>query len=117
MNYDTLVNWAFEPIYQHCDVDGVILYALAVGAATDPTNEQELRFVYERDLVPLPSYSTLLGYPGLYLSDPRIGVDVSRLLNGEHRLRLHRPLPDPPFSVVSRNYVDSVVDKGAGKGA
>jgi acyl dehydratase len=57
-----------------------------------------------------------LGYPGLYLSDPRAGVDWKRMLHGEQGLVVHRPLA-PSGRIVSTNRVEAIVDKGEGKGA
>ncbi len=58
INYDKLMAWPFEDVRHHYTQRDTMLYALGVGLGTDPTNETELRFVYEKDLLALP---TLLG--------------------------------------------------------
>jgi len=65
----------------------VILYALGVGATTDP-----LFFVYERGLRVVPSFATLaVGISKTWLE--RWGFDLTRVFHGEHVLILHRPIP------------------------
>ena len=39
-----------------------MLYALGVGLGQDPMNEDELAFVYEKNLKVLPTMATVLGY-------------------------------------------------------
>ena len=73
------------------DVDAM-LYALAVGMGQDPRLLGELPYCYEgQGLKVLPSFaSTLAATP---LLDGQ-GLDQSRVLHVEERLRLHRPLMD-----------------------
>src|SRR5690606_39064029 len=68
-----------------------IFYALAVGMARDPLNERELRYAYERDLLVLPSFATVIA--------PRAGatllagLDYPRCVDAERRIELKRPIP------------------------
>jgi acyl dehydratase len=114
--YDTLRNWPFEDAEQSYTERDTILYALGLGIGAAPTDPDQLRFVYENGLVALPTMAVTLGYPGLYLSDPRTGVDWKRVLHGEQGLVVHRPLA-PSGRIVSTNRVEAIVDKGVGKGA
>jgi acyl dehydratase len=93
-----------------------MLYALGVGLGADPTDETELRFVYEKNLLALPTLPVVLGYPGMWLKDPATGIDWVRLVHGEQGLRLHRPVP-PEGEVIGRTRVSQIIDKGPGKGA
>jgi acyl dehydratase len=94
----------------------VILYALAIGLGQDPVDRRQLRFVYEQDLMALPSMAVTLGYPGFWLRDPDTGVDWRRVLHTGQWLTLHAPVP-VSASVTGTTQVLEVVDKGADKGA
>ena len=109
-------NWPFAPIAQTYTERDTMLYALALGLGADPLDETRLRFVYEKNLLALPTMAGVLCYPGLWLADPRLGVDFARLVHGEQAMVFHRPLP-PRGAVVGVNRVEAVVDKGAGRGA
>ena len=50
-------------------------------AAVDPTDEAQLRFVYEKNLVALATLPVVLGYPGMWIRDPATGVDAVRLVH------------------------------------
>ena len=64
IDYDKLLNWRFDPIEKSYDDKDAILYALGVGLGSEVTDESQLRYVYEDNLVALPSMATVLGYPG-----------------------------------------------------
>ncbi|MFM9924570.1 MaoC/PaaZ C-terminal domain-containing protein [Variovorax sp. H27-G14] len=94
-----------------------MLYALGLGLGTDPLDEKQLRFVYEKELVALPTMAAVLASPGFWMRDRKeIGIDFMKLVHGEQAVRLHAPLP-PSGTVVGRTRVTRVVDKGEGKGA
>jgi hypothetical protein len=93
IHYEQLMAWPFEDVRHRYTQRDTMLYALGVGLGTDPTNETELRFVYEKNLLALPTLPVVLGYPGMWLKDPATGVDWVRLVHGEQGLRLHRPVP------------------------
>ncbi len=116
INYDKLMAWPFEDVRHRYTQRDTMLYALGIGLGADPTNEAELRFVYEKNLVALPTLPVVLGYPGMWLKEPGTGVDWVRLVHGEQGLRLHRPVP-PEGEVIGRTRVTGIVDKGPGKGA
>ena len=50
IDYDKLMNWPFEETRQTISPKDVMLYALGVGIGADPVDENQLRFVYEKDL-------------------------------------------------------------------
>jgi acyl dehydratase len=93
-----------------------ILYALGVGLGQDPMDEDQLAFVYEKNLKVLPTMGAVLGHPGFWMRDLDTGIDWVRIVNGEQGVRLHRPLK-PQDTVIGRQRILEVVDKGAGKGA
>ena len=116
LRYEDLKSWVFPSIEQRYTDRDTMLYALAIGLGADPVDRARLRFVYEKDLLALPTMAGLLGYPGFWLADPSLGLDWLRVVHGEQAMTFHRPLP-PAASVVAVNRVAAVIDKGAGRGA
>ncbi|RYF41156.1 MAG: 3-alpha,7-alpha,12-alpha-trihydroxy-5-beta-cholest-24-enoyl-CoA hydratase [Comamonadaceae bacterium] len=116
IDYHRLKNWAFPGVRQRYTEKDSMLYALGLGFGMNPTDEAELRFVYEKNLLAMPTMAVVLGYPGFWMQDPAAGIDWTRLLHGEQRLRMHAPLP-ATGEIIGRTRVRSVTDKGAGKGA
>lgn len=111
-----LKSWPFQPVEQRYGARDTILYALGLGLGQDPTDPQQLRFVYEPQLQALPMMAGVLGYPGFWAKDPASGIDWVRLLHGEQSIELHAPLP-AEGAVRGLTRVTTLVDKGAGKGA
>lgn len=93
-----------------------MLYALGVGLGQDPSDPQQLRFVYEGALQALPTQAVVLAYPGFWARELDTGIDWKRLVHGEQGIVLHQPI-QPSGTVVGRMRVVEVIDKGAGKGA
>jgi len=116
LDYQAVKNWDFGEIVHSYTTRDTMLYALGIGIGTDPLHAGELRFVYEKDLQTVPSMASVLGTPGFWWRDPRTGADWVKLVHGEQHLRLLKPLPTAA-TVVARNRVLSITDKGAGKGA
>jgi acyl dehydratase len=93
-----------------------MLYALGIGMGADPLDRGQLRYVYEKDLVAMPSMAAVLCSPGSWARDPRSGVDYVKIVHGEQDVTLHKPLPvQGELRATSR--ITCVVDKGPGKGA
>ena len=116
LDYDAVKNWNFEPVVQTYNERDSMLYALGLGIGADPTDRGQLRFVYEKDLQTIPTMATVLGSPGFWWRDPRTGADWVKLVHGEQTIRVFKPLP-VAATVVAKNRVISITDKGAGKGA
>ena len=58
-----------------------IIYAVGVGAGLDdPTDPQELLFVYEERVRAIPTMAVALAYPGFWLKEPERGLAWKRLL-------------------------------------
>ncbi|MGE3392582.1 MAG: MaoC/PaaZ C-terminal domain-containing protein [Gammaproteobacteria bacterium] len=94
----------------------VILHALTLGFGTDPLDARQLRFVTEDHLAALPTLPLVLGYPGVFMREPSLGLAWAQMLHAEEHLELHRTLP-PAGIVRDRTWVDAVVDRGTAKGA
>src|SRR5215211_6893372 len=116
INYEKLLALKIREVMQTYTEKDAILYALAVGHGHDPTNTDELPFVYEKNLKVLPSFGAVLGWPGFWARDLDTGIDWVNLVAGEQGVVLHRPLA-PRGTVVGRTRVTEIIDKGPGKGA
>ena len=93
-----------------------ILYALGLGLGQDPTDEQQLAFVYEKHLKVLPTFPVVQGYSAYTFRRPELGITWTHVVHGEHAVRLHAPIA-PEGTVIGRSRILDVIDKGAGKGA
>lgn len=116
LDYQAVMNWSFDDVRQDYSARDTILYALGLGYGYDPMNADALRFLLEDRLLAVPTFSVVLGGPGPWMSDPRTGIDWIRSLHGEQGLRIYKPLP-AAGTVIGRNRVTNVIDKGPGKGA
>lgn len=116
IDYDKLMAWPFEDVRHRYTQRDTMLYALGIGLGADPVDETELRFVYEKSLLALPTLPVVLGGPGMWIRDPATGVDAVRLVHGEQSVVLHA-VPAPEGEVIGRTRITGIVDKGADKGA
>lgn len=91
----------------------VMLYALGIGYGDDPMNRDELPFVFEGALKVMPTLATVVAWDDDWAA--RSGLNLFKVVHGEQRIRLHRPLP-PAATIVSRVRITDVFDKGADKG-
>jgi acyl dehydratase len=114
LDLEKLRAYRIPPTQEVCDVRDTILYALAVGAGLGAIDEQHL--VFERDLALLPTMALVLGTPGFWPMDPRLGFDWPTILHGEQSLTLHRLL-EPGQHLTGRIEILDVADKGPGKPA
>ena len=90
-----------------------MLYALGVGMGADPMNEDELHFVYERDLKSVPTLASVVAWgagPG------RMDINHVMVVDGERDITFHRPVPTSA-SITASSRVLGVYDKGKEKGA
>jgi acyl dehydratase len=104
-----------EPVHLYTEKDAM-LYALGIGLGSDPLDEGQLRFVYEKNLVAFPTLAVVLALPGPIFAAPQFGVTMPMVVHGETALTLHKPLM-PKGKVRSRSKVNEVIDKGEGRGA
>ncbi len=116
LNYQVCKSWKFDDIVVTYTQRDSMLYALGLGYGSDPMNRGELGFVFEKDLRTVPTMATAMGTPGIWWKDPRTGADPVKLVHGEQDLQMFKPLP-AAATIIARNKVHSLTDKGAGKGA
>ena len=114
--YDKLMALDIAPAEQIYDAKDCMLYALGVGFGHDPMNEDELAFVYEKNLKVLPTMATVLAHSGSLARNPDSGINWVMVVNGEQGFTLERPLVGEG-TLIGRTRIVEVIDKGAGKGA
>jgi len=116
LDHDKLRSLDIPPVEQTYGPKDCILYALGLGLGQDPVDEDELAFVYEKNLKVLPTYALVQGYEPYWLRRPDLGITWTHTLHGEQGLRLHRPVA-PQGTVVGQTRIVDVIDKGAQRGA
>lgn len=116
INYDQLMARTFPELVRSYTWKDSALYALGLGIGSNPLAEEELRFVYEEDMRAVPTMAVVLGHPGFWVSEPGSGIDYTKVVHGEQSLTIHRPLP-AEATLVARNSIDEIIDKGEGRGA
>lgn len=93
-----------------------ILYALGVGLARDPLDEGDLAFMDETALKVLPTYAVTLASPGMWMRDPKFGIDFTKLVHMAQAAWFENPLP-ASGEIVGTARVHTLADRGEGKGA
>lgn len=116
IDYATVRSWPFGDIVHAYDERDVMLYALGVGMGSDPTDDRQLEFVYEKRLKVVPSMAAIVGSPGTWYRNPASGIAWEHMLHAEQDLQLFAPLPTAG-TLIGRNRVHALHDRGAGKGA
>ena len=117
LDYAALTSHEFEPIRHTYARRDVILYALGLGVGSvDPCDRGELRYVFEKDLVAMPTLAVVLGLDISWFAVPKFNITFHMLLHAEQSLTLHRPLP-VEGTVVSRQRIEAAYDKGPERGA
>jgi acyl dehydratase len=116
LNLEAVRNFRFETIAHTYSRRDSILYALGLGFGSEPTDPNQLAFVYEDNLRIVPSMCCVLAHPGMWVRDPALGIDWLKILHGEQSFEIHNPIP-LEGTVVGSYAIVAVEDKGAGKGA
>ncbi|MDO8705405.1 MAG: MaoC/PaaZ C-terminal domain-containing protein [Sulfuricaulis sp.] len=110
INARRLRDWIFPEVVQTYTARDTMLYALALGFGADPGDRQQLRHVYEKDLLAFPTMAVTLGFDGPW-TVPESGIDLTHVLHGEQSITLHRALP-AAATVRSRERITDLIDKG-----
>jgi 3-hydroxyacyl-CoA dehydrogenase/3a,7a,12a-trihydroxy-5b-cholest-24-enoyl-CoA hydratase len=104
------------------DEGDLALYALGVGAATDPNDDEGLRLVYEGHgggmkalptFAVIPGTNAILGFAKEGITAPGLHYGLDRLLHGEQYIELVRPLP-LKATLTTKGNVKDIWDKGKG---
>src|SRR5262249_20998408 len=64
----------------------------------------------------VPTQASVIAYPGMWMADPVLGINYSKILHGEQHIVLERPL-QPEATVRGEYEVLGIDDKGPAKGA
>jgi acyl dehydratase len=89
-------------------------FAAAIGDFNPVSHDVDAaRAAGHRDLVAPPTFLTTLGFrrPSGPMADPDLGLDYSRVVHGEQRFELHRPVYAGD-AVVSTSTVTEIRDVG-----
>lgn len=113
---DALLNHNFGQTRQHYNARDAILYALGIGLGQDPCNADDLPFMTETSLSVLPSFAVTLASPGMWIRDPKFGVDFGKLVHFEQMAWFSAPLP-AEADIVGDGKIVALADRGDGKGA
>jgi acyl dehydratase len=115
--YDSLMSYQIPEVRQRLTPRDAVFYALSIGFGQDPMDARQLDFVdAHRRLRAVPTQSVVIAHPGFWMSDPKTGIDAVRVVHGEQRIAMHRPLP-VEGEVIGRTRITGLVDKGPGRGA
>jgi (3R)-3-hydroxyacyl-CoA dehydrogenase / 3a,7a,12a-trihydroxy-5b-cholest-24-enoyl-CoA hydratase / enoyl-CoA hydratase 2 len=120
IDVDQALGYTFEELESSYDERDLALYALGVGAATNPGDDRDLQLVYElhgRGMKALPTYGVIpavnailtLGKQGKQAPGLHYGLD--RVLHGEQYTELRRPLPTRA-KLRHKARISDIVDKG-----
>jgi acyl dehydratase len=116
MDLERIRSLRFPAVTQSYTQRDTILYALGLGYGADPLDEEELNFVYEKELRTVPSFCSNLCHPGFWAQDPAYGIDWVKILHAEQAFTIHAPIP-PAATLTADLRVAGIEDKGAEKGA
>ena len=122
IDVDAALGYTYPEMTSSYDERDVALYALGVGAAKDPANEQDLALVYEmsgKGMKVLPSFGAVpainmvltMGKNGV--TAPGLSFGLDRVLHGEQYTELKRPLPTKG-KLSTKATVKNIYDKGKG---
>ena len=116
MNLDAVMAHKFESKIAQYDDRDTMLYALSLGAGASPYETSDLNFVYEQNLLALPTMSASLAHPGAWMAAPKFDVSMVKLLHAEQRTTFFKAIP-PSGTIRAEYEVSAIVDKGEAKGS
>jgi acyl dehydratase len=117
IDYNKTKNWCSGEVRHTYTTRDTILYALGLGLGSDPMDEQQLQYVYEKNLVVLPTMAAVLASPGAWMRErTELGIDFLKIVHGEQSVMIHKPL-GVSGTVIGESRVTRIIDKGEGKGA
>jgi acyl dehydratase len=90
--YQRLLNYKIPEVEHTLSQRDTMLYALGVGLGADPMDENQLRFVYEKNLAALPTMAVVLAAPNAWLRKTDTGFGT-KSVHGEQSFAIHKPLP------------------------
>lgn len=116
MNLERLRTLEIPATEQRYSARDTMLYALGLGFGADPQDPGQLKFVYEQGLQALPTMYNVLASGPFWLVEPELEVEWAKVLHGEQRLEVFRPLA-PEGQVRAEHRIAAIEDKGPERGA
>ena len=120
IDVDQALGYEFPTMSSSYDERDLALYALGVGAAQNPLDGKDLRFVYEMHsdgFLALPTYGVVPCLAALMRNAkegrqaPGMNYGLDRLLHGEQYTEVKRPLP-PSAKLSHKVRIKDIFDKG-----
>jgi 3-hydroxyacyl-CoA dehydrogenase/3a,7a,12a-trihydroxy-5b-cholest-24-enoyl-CoA hydratase len=120
IDVDAALGYEFPPLTTEYTERDLALYALGVGAGTDPLDVKDLQYVYELHgdgFRSLPTYSvvpvinSILEHAKQGKQAPGLSYGFDRILHGEQYTEAKRPLPAHQ-KLVHRTRIANIWDKG-----
>src|SRR3546814_14426117 len=113
IDYDNLINWRISDVHQVYSDRDTILYSLGLGIGSDPHAPNQLRNVYEKNLVPFPSMAVVLATGGSWSREPGTGITYAQVLHAEKHFEIIRPRSEERG--VGKDWVSTWRFRGAPK--
>jgi 3-hydroxyacyl-CoA dehydrogenase/3a,7a,12a-trihydroxy-5b-cholest-24-enoyl-CoA hydratase len=122
IDVDAALGAKYPDVVSSYDESDLALYALGVGAASDPSEEQDLQLVYEgasggmkalATYAVMPGVNAFLGLAKEGITAPGLNYGLDRVLHGEQYVEVVRPLP-LKAKLTTKGVVKEIWDKGKG---
>jgi len=120
IDVDQALGYQFPELASSYDERDLAMYALGVGAATNPTDDRDLQLVYElhgKGMKALPTYAVIPALNTIFTfgkegkSAPGLNYSLDRVLHGEQYTELMRPLP-LHAKLTHKSRIANIYDKG-----
>ena len=120
IDVDAALGYRFPDVESTYDERDLAIYALGVGAATNPGDDKDLQLVYElhgKGMRALPTYgvipaiNSILTFGKQGKTAPGLHYSLDRVLHGEQYTELKRPLPTKA-KLTHRSRIKDIFDKG-----